>query len=61
MAARPGRRLTGPPRGDDRVKLRPHQIVVGAQQSEELVIDAAAVHAVGLPQLGHRLAPQVTR
>jgi hypothetical protein len=53
-SARPARWLTRPFRGDDRVELRPEQVLVGQQQIEELLIGAAGgLEAVRLQGRGH--------
>jgi hypothetical protein len=57
-SARPARWLTRPFRGDDRVELRPEQILVAQQQIEELLIGAAGgLEAVRMQGRGHEDHP----
>jgi hypothetical protein len=57
-SARPVRWLTRPFRGDDRVELRPEQILVAQQQIEELLIGAAGgLEAVRMQGRGHEDHP----
>src|SRR5947207_2843276 len=54
-----GRRRARPFRGDDRLELGPQQLLISAQQLNELLVRARpGMHALGVQDLGHYSHPR---